>query len=341
MPANQSRLSRRGVAVAGLGICLQFVAGPLRAATPDASPVVIRYLNDAGFVPSYEIADALGFLKETGIRLQSEGDSAGGPQALAALAAGSVDVIGAADPAIINAIAGGAKILAVLPRAGVGKDANSKFFVLNDSPIKAAKDLKDKSIAVNTAGAHLDYTIREYLRIHGMNKDDVKLLIVPGPQLDQALRDRRADVVAAGGWQSIIAGKIAAGGGVRVLFTDYDVLGDIVQASNVMERAFIDQHPRAVKDFVTASARATDWATEHPGEARKLVAQILEKRGGNPAAATYWPGYGLRRHALYNDHDIKFWLDVLVREGKLKPGQFSPEDIATNKYNANAQLARQ
>jgi len=24
---------------------------------------------------------------------------------------------------------------------------------------------------------------------------------------------------------------------------------------------------------------------------------------------------------------------VLVREGKLKPGQFSPEDIATNKYN--------
>jgi ABC-type nitrate/sulfonate/bicarbonate transport system substrate-binding protein len=322
-------------------ICLQFVADPVRAGAPDANPVVIRYLNDAGFVSGFEMADALGFLKEKGIRIQSEGDSPGGPQALAALASGSIDVVGAATPAIINAVAGGAKILCVMPRAGVDKDVNSKFFVLDSSPIRAAKDLKDKSIAVNTAGAHLDYTIREYLRIHGLNKDDVKLVIVPGPQLDQTLRDRRADVVATGVWQSTIAGKIAAEGGVRVLFTDHDVLGDIVLASNVMERAFIDQHPQVVKDFVTASAKATDWAAEHPGEARKLIARLLERRGGNPAAAAYWPGSGLPRHALYRDHDIKFWLDVLVREGKLKPGQFSPEDIATNKYNANAQLARQ
>jgi ABC-type nitrate/sulfonate/bicarbonate transport system substrate-binding protein len=107
-----------------------------------------------------------------------------------------------------------------------------------------------------------------------------------------------------------------------------------------MEKTFIDQHPQAVREFVTASAKAVDWATEHPGEARKLVAQILKKRGDNPAGAAYWPGYGLPRHALYKDHDIKFWLAVLVREGKLKPGQFSPEDIATNKYNANAQLVQ-
>jgi ABC-type nitrate/sulfonate/bicarbonate transport system substrate-binding protein len=110
-----------------------------------------------------------------------------------------------------------------------------------------------------------------------------------------------------------------------------------------MEKAFIDQHPQAVKEFVTASVKAAGWAAEHPDEARKLVAQILKKRGDNPAAAAaaaYWPGYGLPQHALYKDNDIKFWLDVLVREGKLKPGQFSPEDIATNKYNANAQLAQ-
>jgi len=126
---------------------------------------------------------------------------------------------------------------------------------------------------------------------------------------------------------------------VRVLFTDYDVLGDIVQASNAMEKAFIDRHPQAVKEFVTASAKAVDWAAEHPNEARKLVEQIMKKRGDDPgvAAAAYWPGYGISQHALYKDHDIKFWLDVLVREGKLKPGQFSPEDIATNEYNGFAQ----
>jgi ABC-type nitrate/sulfonate/bicarbonate transport system substrate-binding protein len=88
----------------------------------------------------------------------------------------------------------------------------------------------------------------------------------------------------------------------------------------------------------SGSAKAADWTAEHPGEARKLVAQILKQRGDNPAGAAYWPGYGLPQHALYKDHDIKFWLDLLVREGNHKPGQFSPKDIATNKYNANAQL---
>jgi hypothetical protein len=76
-----------------------------------------------------------------------------------------------------------------------------------------------------------DHTIRQYLRLHGRNKDDVELVTVRGPQLDETLRDRKADVVAVGAWQSPITAKIAAEGGARVLFTDYDVLGDIVQAS--------------------------------------------------------------------------------------------------------------
>lgn len=41
--------------------------------------------------------------------------------------------------------------------------------------------------------------------------------------------------MAIGAWKSPIAAQIASEGGLRVLFTDYDVLGDIVLASNVME----------------------------------------------------------------------------------------------------------
>jgi len=314
--------------------------GAAARADADANSVVIRYLNDRGYVPPYEIADTLGYFRGKGIRLESEGDSPGGPESLAALVSGSIDVAGAATPAMINAIAGGAKILCIMPRAGVSKDANSKFFVLESSPIRTAMDLKGKSIAVNTLGAHLDYTVREYLKNHDLNKDDVKLVKVSGLRLDETLRDRQADVVAVGAWQSPVAAKIAAEGGARVLFTDHDVLGDIVLGNVVMNKAFIDQHPQAVEEFVTAAAKASDWAAEHPDQARKLFAQILKDRGDDPAAAGYWLGYGLRRHALYKDHDIEFWLDVLVREGRLKAGQLTFDDIATNKYNANAQLAK-
>jgi len=51
MPTDRSLLSRRDIAMAGLGICLQFSADPVRADAPGATPVVIRYLNDRGYVP--------------------------------------------------------------------------------------------------------------------------------------------------------------------------------------------------------------------------------------------------------------------------------------------------
>jgi ABC-type nitrate/sulfonate/bicarbonate transport system substrate-binding protein len=314
-----------------------------RAADPqsEGQATVIRYLAGYGYVATYEVAEALGWLRKNGIRLESEGYSQGGPESLAAMASGSVDLAGAATPAIINAIAGGAKILGVMPGGGIDKDVNSKFFVLADSDIKSPQDLRDKSIAVNTLGAHLDYTVREYLRNHGLNADDAKLITVPGPQLDQILRHKQADVIAVGAWQSIFSGKIAAEGGVRVLFTDYAVLGPIVLGSVAMEKAFIDRHPQVVRDFVTASDRAADWTAEHPEEAKKLVAKLLAERGENAALATYWPGFGLRQHALYTDHDAQFWIDVLARGGRLQPGQFTPEDIETNKYNGLANLAQQ
>jgi ABC-type nitrate/sulfonate/bicarbonate transport system substrate-binding protein len=319
-------------------VCGQFAEGPVRAQTPDGNQVVIRYLNDPGAVRAFEIADALGLFKGKGIRIESHGNSHGGPEALAALLSGKIDAGGIAIPAVINAVAGGAKILCVMPALGSDEHINSKFFVLDGSPIKTPPDLKNKSIAVNAIGAHLDYTIREYLRMHGLNKDDVKLVKVAGPQLDQTLREHSADVVAVGTWQGPIAEKIAAAGGVRLLFTDHDVLGDVVVGNVVMNRSFIDQHPETVKEFVTASGKAADWATAHPGEARELIGEILRKRGDDPAAAAAWSGFGLPQHALYRDHDVKFWLDVLVQDGKVKPGQLDAGDIATNKYNAYAEI---
>jgi len=311
-------------------------ATPARAAPPAIT--TIRYLNTRGQVDVFEIAQALGWFKDKGIRLEPEGYSQGGPESLFAMASGSVDIAGAATPAIINAIAAGAKIIAVMGNGGVSRSVNSKFFVLANSNIHSAADLRGKSIAVNTLGAHLDYTVREYLHDHGMKPDAVSLIAVPGPQLEEVLHHRQADVVAVGAWQTVFAGKIEADGGARVLFTDYGVLGNIVLGSYAMEKSFISRHLQAVREFVTLSARATDWAREHPAEAQKLVAEILKKRGDNPALARYWTGLGLRAHDLYTPRDAQFWIDVLVRAGRLEQGQLTPDDVETNRYNGFTEL---
>lgn len=307
---------------------------------PGGDVTVIRYLTSHGNVTSFEVASALGWLKDKNIRIDSVGFTQGGPESLVALASGSVDIAGAATPAMINAIAGGAKILGVLPGDGIGEQAHSKFYVLDNSDIRSPADLKEKSIAVNTLGAHLDYVTREYLRRQELPPDAVNLITVPGPQLEQILRHKQADIVAVGEWQSVFAGRIEEDGGARVLFTDYEVLGPIVLGMDAMKKEFIVAHPQAVRDFVTSCAKAADWTEQRPNNAKGLVAQILKDRGENPDLARYWPGFGLRAHALYVENDTRFWLDVLTRAGKLKPGQFAPEDIATNRYNNFADLAQ-
>ncbi|HEX3864958.1 MAG TPA: ABC transporter substrate-binding protein [Stellaceae bacterium] len=322
----------------------QWIGCPPASAEPSqAADTVtnIRYLTSRGNVTSYEIASALGWLKEKRLKLDSVGFTQGGPESLVALAGGSVDLAGAATPAIINAVVSGAKILGVMPGDGVSANAHSKFFVLADSPVHTPQDIRDKSIAVNTLGAHLDYVVREYLHRNSLPEDAVNLIAAPGPQLEQILRHKQADIVAVGEWQAVFAGKIEETGGVRVLFTDHDVLGDIVIGAVAMKLTFIDAHPQAVRDFVTVSAKAADWTREHPDDAKKLVADILKERGENPDLARYWPGFGVRAHSLYTDHDAQFWIDALERSGKLKPGQFAPEQIETNRFNDLAHLAQQ
>ncbi|WP_206951868.1 ABC transporter substrate-binding protein [Trinickia acidisoli] len=311
-------------------------AAPAPAAAPHGV-TVIRYLRTSGTIDASEIAAAKGWLQADGVRLESTGFSQGGPENLFALAAGSVDMAGAANAAVLNAISNGNDIIAVKPGFGVSPTANSKFYVLAKSPITKPSDLIGKTIAVNTLGAHLDYTVREYLRIHNIAQNAVKLVVVPGPQLEQTLRSGQVDVAAVGEWQAVFAGKLEADGGVRVLLDDYQVLGNITLGYDVMRKSFVAAHAAAVRAFVSDSARAADWATEHPDDAKKLIAQLLKERGENPTLASYWPGFGLRQHALMTDHDAQFWLDVFEREGKLRKGQLSVSGVQTNQYNSYAQ----
>ena len=67
--------------------------------------------------------------------------------AVIALAGGSVDIGSAATAAVLNAIAGGNDFVAAYPSNGINDQAQSIFYVLEDSPIKTLADLKGKKFA--------------------------------------------------------------------------------------------------------------------------------------------------------------------------------------------------
>ncbi|MER8608175.1 ABC transporter substrate-binding protein [Mesorhizobium sp. M1233] len=309
-----------------------FAAGLLAAGLPrfafaEAAPVKFRSLASRGSISPHELAGELGYFKGLGIEVENVGYSGGGPESLFALASGSVDIGSAATAAVINSISGGNDFVAVYASNGINSKVRSVFYVLDDSPIKSIADTAGKTIAVNTLGAHLDYTVREALHSVGLSRDAANLVVVPGPQLEQTLRSRQVDIAALGYWQATFAGALVDNGGVRGVVNDTDVLGELAGGFVVLRRDFIAAHPDAARNFVEQSARASDWSLQNPDEARKVLATILDKRGENGELARYWTGFGLRQGAKATDRDIDFWVSVLERDGRLPKGKLKATDI--------------
>ncbi len=295
--------------------------------------VTIRYLSSSAVVEPYEFAKELGYLES--INISRLGSNTGGPEDIMSVATGSTDVGHSAWVAIINARARGIEIKAIAAPMGnspeswyEGTPYMSKWIVLENSSIKSAKDLTGKKIAVHTLGGHVEYITREYLARNNISPADVQLITIP--HHEEALRQGLVDVVAPIGAQ---IDKMEAGGGVRVLFTDYDIIGNQTHCGLFMSGKFIRENPEVVKQFVKANSKAADWAIGHPSEAKELAAKIIKSKGGNPELARYWKGFGVREHALLEDSDVQFWIDWLVKDGRIKEGRFKPADIYTNEFN--------
>lgn len=292
-----------------------------------AEEVKFRYLASQGGLSAHELAAELGYFDGTGITIENVGYATGGPASLIALPSGDVEIGSAATSAVLNSIIGGNDFVAAYPSNGINDEVQSIFYVLEDSPIRDIKDIAGKSIAVNTLGAHLDYTIREALHSVGLPTDAANQIVVPGPQLEQVLRSGQVDISAFGYWQTTFEGVAKQKGGLRAIFDDTDVLGEIAGGFVVLRRDFIEKHPEAAKVFVEQSERALDYAREHPKETKVIFAKALAERGENGDIAQYFRGYGVRQGGKAVERDLQFWIDVLVREGKLKQGQLSAIDL--------------
>ncbi|MCL4436798.1 MAG: ABC transporter substrate-binding protein [Thaumarchaeota archaeon] len=308
----------------------------LPASTPKSTPqeaITIRYLSSPPF-DLWDFANKLGYLK--GITLTSVGIHTGGPAAIIAASSGSIDIGGSHLIPIINAKDQGVaiKIIAGLggnSRGVLGISHDFSLTVLQNSSIQSPKDLVGKKIGVNILGGSAEYFIRSYLERDNIPKDKVQLVVLPTLQAEQALRQGQVDGIMVG---AQIFDMILAKGGVKVVFTCNDIVGDNkAQGVLFVSEQFLKEKPEAARRLTEAVAKVIDWTREHPKEARELAINITIEKGGNPDLAKYWNGFGAKEHGLLTDEDSQFWLDWLGKEGIIKEGQLKPSDIYTNEYN--------
>jgi ABC-type nitrate/sulfonate/bicarbonate transport system substrate-binding protein len=297
--------------------------------------LTIRYEGAVGTVTYPELAEDLGYLAP--LKLEWIGNNTSGPAMIQNAATGQTDFGGAFNGAIIKLISQGAPIKSVIGYYGSDKETYQGYFVLEDSPIKTAKDFIGKKVGMNTMGAHAEIVLREYLKQNGLTDKEIEqvtMVVIPPVNAEQALKEGQIDVAVLSG---MIRDRALEKGGIRKVFSDYDLFGSFTAGSYVFTEKFMEENPNTVRKFVEGTAKAIDWAQTTPRE--EVIARfekIIKERNRKEDTETiqYYKSTGIAEKGGYiQENEFQTWLDWLEENGDIKKGQVSLEDVYTNEFN--------
>jgi ABC-type nitrate/sulfonate/bicarbonate transport system substrate-binding protein len=332
-PMQLARLLTMGLLLF-LAACSKSSAPPTGAGG-DGEQSELRHQGVVGQVSFPELAEDLGYLAPT--RLTFIGSTISGPQDIQTVVTGDTDYGVAFNGAIIKLIAAKAPIRAVVAGYGTDETTFMGFYVTENGPIRTARDLIGKKVSMNTLGAHSEFVLREYLARNGLTPkeaEQVTFVVVPPISSEQSLRAGQVDVAALNG---LLRDKALERGGLRLLFSDYQLYGGFNAGSYVFRTKFIEQNPKTVARFVDGTARAIEWArTTPPDQVIARFEDIIRKRGRNEdaSAVRYWKTTGITSPGgTVRERDLQLWIDWLVHAGELKAGEVTPAQLFTNEFN--------
>ncbi|MFT4267821.1 MAG: ABC transporter substrate-binding protein [Xenophilus sp.] len=315
------------------------LAGAAHASGEAPEVKEIRQLASPSRVTFPELAEYLGYLGP--IKLKTVGTATGGPQGLQAVVTGDADYGMSFNGSILNLRAAKAPLKAVISFYGTDEKTWRGLYVLENSPIRTPQDLVGKKVGVNTLGAYFEFIVKEYLRRGGVSQEDIrKVVFVPLPFIstEQSLRQ---GVIDAAILEDVFRERAVEKGGVRLLQSDYDLLGPFQAATIALHEKFIEKNPVATRIFVSGTARAIEWAREHPRE--EVIATfkkiIHERRRPNEVdtVVDFWKSVGVgARGGVISEREFSLFLDWLVANGQIKPGVIRAGDAWTNEFNVYA-----
>jgi ABC-type nitrate/sulfonate/bicarbonate transport system substrate-binding protein len=293
----------------------------------------LRYQGSANAVTLPELAEDLGYLGD--VKLKWVGNTISGPQDIQSAATGQTDFGGAFAGAVVKLVEAGAPVKAVINYYGADDKTFNGYYVKQDSPIRTARDFIGKKVAVNTLGAHHDAVINAYLRKNGLTEEEIKqvqLVVVPPNDTEEAIRRGQVDIGTLGG---VLQDKAIAAGGLRSVFSDYELFGTFAGGPYVLREDFIAKNPNTTRTFTTGVAKAIEWERNTPRE--EVVARltkILNERGRNenPAALQYWKSVGVPAKGEIKDEDFTRWEKWLKDTGIINDA-LDPKKLYTNEFN--------
>ncbi|CAG9167718.1 ABC transporter substrate-binding protein [Cupriavidus respiraculi] len=322
-------LGGSGLALAG---CSRDKSAPSSAAAGKAPSVVKKTGDKVEFKypdnPTFDLvylAEQLGYFEGTTTRPKYVGKVAA-PQIIPLTGTGEIDFGSRMVPLVISAVASGADIKVVAAGNRTLQDApHMKYFVRKASGIRAPKDLEGKTVGINSFGACAEFVTKTYLRQQGVNVDKIQFVVIPDDQAEQTLVTGNTDMAII---HAPFSGRADHADKLVRLWSDFDLDGGLggMQPYSAHGR-FIREHPEAVRDVVTALAKAANWVNANPEDARKLVSDRIKLQ------LDYVDRYAYVENLVVTEPPIQYYIDVLENEGKLAKGKVNVRDIYTNEFN--------
>ncbi len=227
--------------------------------------------------------------------------------AVKALMSGDIDYLLAWGSAVRAAVTG-------IPIKAVAGMASRPLHVLMVRPeIKTAKDLRGKTIGVDSVAGTVDYLSRLAVRHFGMEPNRDVTIIVTGesPTRLAALRSGSVDATAI---DVAFAVKAEEEGFKRLLY-----LGDIIEMPlsgiAVMEKKLQTQREQ-VKRVVRATLRGTRFMTQNRAEAVPMLSDYLRITPAQAAKAYDTSMNSFTDDGIISDNGVK--LDVQLTKERLK-----------------------
>lgn len=287
------------------------------------------------------VANQLGFFKEQGVQI--EWVSLPPEQYTAAIDSGRTHMTGFADYSYFIQIFDNGMPVVEIALTSLLADSNiagDGLFVKNDSPIENPEDLIGKTVAMVSLEWSSAWYTYDWLGQKGIPKEEVKYVAVPTGQTEQVLADGHVDAVYAFGPLDAI---LRSRGEYRQLYNVGDLAGRrLTRGGTMCLKEYVDENPETVRKYCAAVAKAADWANERPAEVvqlaidagrvdPKLAPWVYSADGSGDYSNLAWA-----EHALQIEEDVRFWMELLERQGIIPTGKYKPSDFYTNEFNPYA-----
>lgn len=209
-----------------------------------------------------------GFFSKAGLDVDVELMNSGAAIA-AAVASGSLDVAQANLVSLAAAHEHAVPFVLIAP-AGlyVSSNPTTSLVIAKDSTIRGARELENKTVAVNGLRNITQIGADAWIDAHGGDSAKVRYVEMPFPQMRAALAAGRVDA-------AVIAEpelSAALDAGARTLGEPYTAIAKrFLIGGWFVTRDWAKAHPSEAERFASAIVAAGRWARTHPAESAKIL----------------------------------------------------------------------